>query len=84
MESADTQDHSAAVLALALAGVLGFLADRFFFPEGPQGPGFVLWIALLGGASMRVAWRSEPSSVGAVAGWSAVSTAAVSCANPGW
>jgi hypothetical protein len=75
-ELAKEKDDSAAVLALVLAAVLGFLADRFFFPAGPQGPGFVLWIALLGGASMRVAWRSEPSSVGAVAGWSAVSTAA--------
>lgn len=73
---AKDEDDSGAVLALVLAAVLGFLADRFFFPEGPQGPGFVLWIALLGGASLRVVRRSDPASVRAVAGWSAVSTVA--------
>jgi hypothetical protein len=70
------EGDSAAVLALVLAAVLGILADRFFFPEGPQGPGFALWIALLGGASLLVIRRSDPASVGAVAGWSALSTAA--------
>jgi hypothetical protein len=70
------EDNSAAVLALVVAAVLGVLADRLFYPEGPQGPGFALWIALLGGASLLVVRRSDPASVGAVAGWSALSTAA--------
>ncbi|MGE0159019.1 MAG: DUF4153 domain-containing protein [Gemmatimonadales bacterium] len=76
IENQTRADDSAAVLALLLAGVLGVLADRFFYPEGPQGPGFALWIALLGGAAVLEARRSHPASAGAVAGWSAVSTVA--------
>ena len=44
---------------------------------GGYAAGFLLCVAaLLGGASLRVARRSDVTSIGAVAGWSAVSTAA--------
>jgi hypothetical protein len=66
---------STAGLVLGLAAVQGILADRLF-PEGPGGPGFVLWMLVLGAASVLVARRSDPPSVGAVAGWGAVAAVA--------
>lgn len=68
-------NHSTAGLALGLAAALGFLADRLF-PAGPGGPGFAIWILLLGGAAVLVARRADARRVGAVAGWSAVAAAA--------
>ena len=62
-------------LALGLAVVLGILADRLL-PEGPAGPGFALWILLLGAAAVFLARRAGSPGVGAVAGWSALATAA--------
>lgn len=68
-------NDSTAPLALGLAAVLGFLADRLF-PAGPEGPGFAIWVLFLGGAAVLVARRADPSRVGAVAGWSAVAATA--------
>ncbi|MFW6080012.1 MAG: DUF4153 domain-containing protein, partial [Gemmatimonadota bacterium] len=68
-------DDSAAGLALGLAAVLGVLAERFF-PAGPMGAGFALWIVLLGAAAVLMARRRGVPWVGAVAGWSAVAAAA--------
>lgn len=66
-----TEDDSTPGLALALAAVLGVLADRLL-PDGPAGPGFALWILLLGGAAVLVTRRANPAAVGPVAGWSAL------------
>jgi hypothetical protein len=70
------EDNATAGLALAFAAVLGLLADRFFFPEGPQGPGFAIWILLLGVASVRVVRRVDAAALRPVAGWSAVAAVA--------
>src|SRR5262245_47878646 len=67
-------NDSTAGLALGLAGLLGVLADRLF-PAGP-GPGFTIWILLLGGAAVLLARREDAPSVGTVATWSGVSAAA--------
>lgn len=69
------ENDSTAGLGLGLAAALGLLADRLL-GAGPGGPGFAIWILLLGGAAVLVAWCADSSSVGAVAGWSAVSAVA--------
>lgn len=68
-------NDSTAVLALGLAAALGLLADRLF-PGGPEGPGFAIWMLLLGGASVLLARRAGSASVAAAGGWSAVAVAA--------
>ena len=64
-------------LALALALALGFLADRLLW-TGPRGPGFALWILLLGSAAVFLVHRSGASWVRAAVGWSAVAVTAAS------
>lgn len=71
---------STAGLALALAAMMGILADRLF-PAGPEGAGFAIWLLLLGCAAVLVARRADaasagPAAVGAVAGWSGVAASA--------
>lgn len=68
-------NDSTASVALGLAAGLGLLADGLF-PAGPVGPGFAIWILLLGGAAVVVARRADSAGLGAVAGWSAVAAAA--------
>lgn len=64
-----------AARALALAGVLGLAADRLLW-AGPLGPGFAIWVGLLGAAAVLVARRAREPWTAAAAGWSAVALAA--------
>lgn len=73
--SATNEREPTAGFALGVAAVLGLLADRLF-PAGPEGPGFAIWILLLGGAAVLVARRAASPGSAAVAGWSAVAAAA--------
>jgi len=61
------------VLGLGLG--LGIAADQLLW-DGPIGPGFALWIALLGVAAVYLSSAEETSYVRAVAGWSVVAVAA--------
>lgn len=70
-----SRNESTAGLVLGLGAVLGLLADRLF-PAGPEGLGFAIWLWLLGGAAVLVAWRAAGPHVGAVLGWSMVAGAA--------
>lgn len=66
---------STAGLVLAVAGGLG-LAGHWLLWNGPVGPGFALWVLLLGAAAVAVVrWAGAPW-VRATAGWSAVAVAA--------
>jgi hypothetical protein len=64
-----------ATVALALAGVLGLAADRLLW-AGLPGPGFAIWIGLLGSAAVLVARRAPEPWTGAAVGWSIVALAA--------
>lgn len=64
-----------ATVALALAGVLGFAADRLLW-AGLPGPGLAIWIGLLGAAAVLLARRAPQPWTGAAAGWSVVALAA--------
>lgn len=67
--------------ALAASLILGLAADRLLW-AGPLGPGFTLWIALLGAAAVYVArGRSQPR-VRAVAGWAVL--AVLAAAGTAW
>lgn len=63
-------------LLLGIGLLLGLAADRLLW-LGPLGPGFTLWMALLGGAAVIVARRQRWPWSGAVAGWSVVAVVAV-------
>lgn len=54
---------------------LGLLADRLLW-AGPRGPGFALWLLLLGAAAVVLSRRMRAPWTHAVAGWSAVGVAA--------
>jgi len=70
----DRSDPSA-LLALALAAALGFLAN-LLLPYGPFGPGFAIWMGLLGVAAVLVTKRAGGAGEKAVAGWSALAVTA--------
>ena len=72
--SGETPSRTAG-LALALATGLGVLADRLL-SAGPRGPGFALWILLLGAAALVVVRRRQTDGFGAIAGWSGLAFAA--------
>ncbi len=60
---------------LALAGLLGLAGDQLL-GAGPLGPGFAIWVGLLGTAAAVLAHRAPEPWTGAAAGWSAVGLAA--------
>lgn len=62
-------------LILGFAGVLGLAADRLLW-AGPGGPGFAIWIALLGAAAVVVVQRTGLEWTRAAVAWSLVATAA--------
>lgn len=64
-----------ASLALGLAFGLGLLADRLLW-AGPRGPGFAIWVLLLGGAALVLARKLRVPWTRALAAWTGVAVAA--------
>ncbi len=60
---------------LGLAGLLGLAGDQLL-QAGPLGPGFAIWVGLLGAAAVLLARRAPEPWTSAAAGWSAVGLAA--------
>lgn len=74
-EGSTTRSAWSATGALVLAGVLGLAGDRLLW-SGPMGPGFAIWIALLGAAAVLVARRAAVPWTATAAAWSGVAVAA--------
>jgi hypothetical protein len=60
---------------LTAAGGLGVSASYLLW-LGPAGPGFAVWVVLLGGSATLLAWLEEVPWRGAVARWSGVAVLA--------
>lgn len=74
-EGPTTRSTWSAPRVLALAGVLGLAGDQLIW-AGPVGPGFAIWIGLLGAAAVLVARGAAVPWTATAAAWSGVAVAA--------